>query len=336
MAEAVVSIALETLRDLLLEEARFLSGVSKEAKGLEKQLKEIQCLLQDADKTRHESKTVLNWIAEIKDLTYRSQDAIEAYAFHVSSRRGQGFYFKHLLQRFSCALNHIASEISEIKSEITRVSKSMQEYGIRSIIQGESSIANDNMKWKRQTFPFEIEDCFVGKEDELKRLVSLVVDQNKQNRVISIWGMGGIGKTTIVKKVYNHMETKRCFECFAWVCITQQCQISSVLEEVLKQLTPHKRVDLSKLCHTELIQQLCEIQKAKRCMVVLDDIWETDHWAGLKHAFLVEGSNSKVLLTTRKQNVAAVGFAFGIELLKSDDGLELLKMKAFPHSNIPG
>ncbi|KAK6161759.1 hypothetical protein DH2020_005140 [Rehmannia glutinosa] len=168
MAEAVVSIALETLRDLLLEEARFLSGVSKEAKGLEKQLKEIQCLLQDADRRKHESKTVLNWIAEIKDLTYRSEDAIEAYAFHVSSRRGWAFNSRHLLQRFSRALNHIASEISEVRSEIARVSKSMQEYGIGSIIQREISIANDNMKWKRQTFPFENEDCFIGKEGRIE------------------------------------------------------------------------------------------------------------------------------------------------------------------------
>ncbi|KAK6138531.1 hypothetical protein DH2020_027734 [Rehmannia glutinosa] len=339
MAEAVVSIALETLRDLLLEEARFLSGVSKEAKGLEKQLKEIQCLLQDADRRKHESKTVLNWIAEIKDLTYRSEDAIEAYAFHVSSRRGWASNFKHLRQRFSRALNHIASEISEVRSEIARVSKSMQEYGIRSIIQRESSSANpcdQNQQWKRQTFPFEIfEDCFVGKEDELKQLVSLVVDQDKQNRVISIWGMGGIGKTTIAKKVYNHIETKHRFECFAWVCITQQCQIRSVLEEVLKQLISHKREDITKLSKAELIQQLCEIQKAKRCMVVLDDIWEIDHWAGLKHAFLFEGSSSKVLLTTRKQNVAAVGFPFELELLNIDDGLELLINKAFPHTNIP-
>ncbi|KAK6161758.1 hypothetical protein DH2020_005139 [Rehmannia glutinosa] len=122
------------------------------------------------------------------------------------------------------------------------------------------------------------------------------------------------------EKVYNHIETKRCFECFAWVCITQQCQIRSVLEEVLKQLISHKREDITKLSTTELIQQLSEIQKAKRCMVVLDDIWEIDHWAGLKHAFLFEGSSSKVLLTTRKQNIAAVGFPFELELLNIDDG----------------
>ncbi|KAI3469971.1 hypothetical protein Pfo_026634 [Paulownia fortunei] len=170
MAEAVVSIALKTLHDLLLEETRFLSGVSGEVKGLQTQLKEVRCLLEDADRRQHESKSVLNWIAEIRDLAYRSEDAIETYAVQVSSKRTQGF--KELLRRFSCGLNegfslhHMRSEISEIKSEIARVTKSMQEYGIRSIIHGESSSANpnENQQWKRQTFPFETEECFVGKE----------------------------------------------------------------------------------------------------------------------------------------------------------------------------
>ncbi|KAI3469970.1 hypothetical protein Pfo_026633 [Paulownia fortunei] len=70
-------------------------------------------------------------------------------------------------------------------------------------------------------------------------------------------------------------------------------------------------------------------------MVVLDDLWEIDHWDGLKHGFLVEGLKSKILLTTRKQNVADKGFAFELGLLNIDDGLELLKKKAFPQSRAP-
>ena len=50
MAEAVVSTALETIRDLLLEEGRFLAGVADQVRELERQLKEMKCFLQDADK----------------------------------------------------------------------------------------------------------------------------------------------------------------------------------------------------------------------------------------------------------------------------------------------
>ncbi|KAI3469972.1 hypothetical protein Pfo_026635 [Paulownia fortunei] len=314
MAEAAIHVALETLRNLLLEETKFLSGMSSQVKGLETQLKEMQCLLEDAGRGRQGSKSVGNWIADIRDLVYKAEDVIETYSVQVSSRRGGGF--RKLVKRFSCVLNtgftlyKIGLEISDIKSEISRVYKSMQEYGIRSIIRGENSAAaNENQRWKRKTYSFETDDCFVGMEDDLKLLISLIVD-DKQNRVVSVWGMGGIGKTTIVQKVYNHIEIKRSFESFAWVCITQQCRVRFVLEEVLKQFMPQKREDIMHLSDIELVEQLFQAQKDKRCLVVLDDIWKIEHWDD-------------------------VGFSFKLGLLNIVDGWELLKKKAFPRNDVP-
>ncbi|PIN05639.1 hypothetical protein CDL12_21819 [Handroanthus impetiginosus] len=338
MAEAVVTFALQTLQNLLLQEAKFLSGLTSHVKGLEKQLKEMQCLLEDADRRRHESKTISNWIAEIRDLAYRSEDVIETYVIQVSSNKG---CLRKLLRILLCnfKLRGIGSEITDIKLEIGRVYNSMHQlYGVGSIIQGEriNSVADDeNQRLKRQTYPFERDDCFVGMEDDLKRLVSLVLD--KQYRVISIWGMGGIGKTMIARKIYNHDEIGSCFESFAWVCITQQCHIRSVMEEVLKQLLPHKREGIMNLSFTELVGQLCEVQRDKRCLVVLDDIWKVEHWDCLKDVFDGHvGLRSKVLLTTRKQSVADVGVSFKLRLLNVGDGWELLKRKAFPRNHVPG
>ncbi|PIN07119.1 hypothetical protein CDL12_20316 [Handroanthus impetiginosus] len=342
MAEGVVSVTLQILGDLLLQEAKFLCDVGSEVKELQAQLKELKCLLEDADTKQHKNKRgklqfcVRNWITEIKDLARKAEDIIETYAVQVSYSREMGF--KHLLKTFSCVclnggflLHNIGSEILRIKAEIARVKQSMQQYGIKSIIEGESSTEDQNQRWKRQTYAnFEMEDCFVGKEDELKQLVNLILD-NKRDRVITVWGMGGIGKTTICRKVYNHVEIKRRFESFAW-----KCKIRSVLEDVLKQLTPQKREKIMNLSNTELIDQLCMIQKVKRCMIVIDDLWEKDHWDWLKHAFLVEGLNSKILITTRKQSVAEVGFGFTLGLLNVDDGWELLKKKAFSHGRDPG
>ncbi|KAH6815920.1 hypothetical protein C2S53_005538 [Perilla frutescens var. hirtella] len=357
MAEAVVSVVLKTIGDLVLEEGRLLFGVSDEVKALQTQLREIKCLLKDADRKQHESESVRNWMAEIRDLAYRAEDVIAAYTVQISSD-GHGRRINRLLRRFSHVLNcyslhQISSEISDIKSELARVTKNMQDYGIRSIIDGgENSAASNNQNWTRKTFPnFEIEDCFVGMEDELKQLTSLVVD-DKHHRVISVWGMGGIGKTTIAKKVYNQMIQAKKFDCFAWVCITQQCQIRSVLEDVLQQLIPQngvgvvsslinaeqilqKREGVSSLSNTQLIEQLCDIQRAKRCLIVLDDLWETSHWDAFKHAFLVRDLKSKILVTTRKHKVADIGFSVELGLLNKDDAWELLKKKSFPHNNIP-
>ncbi|XP_057773904.1 putative disease resistance protein At1g50180 [Salvia miltiorrhiza] len=349
MAEAVVSTALETLRDLLLEEGKFLYGVADEVKELGWQLKEMKCLLEDADRRRRESRTIFNWISEIRDLANRAEAAIERHAaYQVSSRRRRGL--RQLIRRYSCILeecyllHQLGSEISPIKSRLERISKDMQENGIkRSIIinrdEGETSSTNIN----RKTFPeFEIGDCFVGMEDELKQLRNLL-KQDNENRVISVWGMGGSGKTTIAKKLYN--ETS--FDLRAWVCISQQFEsFRSVWEDVLKQLEQQNnkgvsdgpqimKDDLLSLSNSELIERLCKIQREKQCLIVVDDLWETSHWDSFKHAFLVQDLHSKILLTTRERKVAEIGFPLELGLLNVEHALELLKKKAFPHTNIP-
>ncbi|XP_057781243.1 putative disease resistance protein At1g50180 [Salvia miltiorrhiza] len=350
MAEAVASMALETLRDLLLEEARFLSGVDGEVRQLRKQLEQMTCLLEDAARKRHESKIFVKLTSEVRDLVYEAEAAIERHAaYQVCSRRRRGL--RQLIRRYSCtiledgySLHQLASEISQIKSDLGSVAdKLMLAFGINIIDHGESSAASDNKK--KITFPeFEIGDCFVGMEDELKQLRDLLKQDNEE-RVISVWGMGGSGKTTIAKKLYN--ETKSSFDLSAWVCISQQCQsFQSVWNDVLKQLEHQSRKgvsdeaqqireDVTSLSEWELNERLCKIQRDKRCLIVVDDLWKVADWNGLKHPFLVDDLQSKILITTRKEEVAKIGCPVKVGHLKEEDALELLKNKAFPHTNIP-
>ncbi|XP_047951043.1 putative disease resistance protein At1g50180 [Salvia hispanica] len=351
MAEAVVSTALETIRDLLLEEGRFLAGVADQVKELERQLREMKCFLQDADKRRHQSRTIFNWISEIRNLVYRSESAIERHTtYRVSSKR-RGL--RQFVCKYSCilkdcySLHQLGYEISQITSNLERISKDMQESGIkRSIIinpngEGES-LAGNNTSMK--TFPyFEMGDCFIGMENEVEQLLHHL-GKDTEDRIISVWGMGGSGKTAIAKKLYNEMTD---FDLSAWICITQQCKSRSVWEDVLRQLEkkrsvsslshePRMREEVPNLSDSELIERLCEIQREKRCLIVLDDLWELSHWDEMKHPFILQNLQSKILVTTRKQKVAEIGLAVEHGLLHMDDALELLKNKAFQHGNIPG
>ena len=343
MADAAVGFALKEIRMLISEQGKLLCGLGSAVEALETQLKEMKYLLEDADTRRHQSKTITNWIAEIRGLAYRAEAAIEMHSAQATSMRKRGL--KNLIIRYSCflaecySLRQLAVEISDIESKLEHINKEMQESGVkRSIIDHtrENSAASDST---RKTFPnFEMDECFVGKEDDLKRLVSLVADDEEEHRVVSVWGMGGIGKTAIVKRVYNQIiEAKKGgFECFAWFCVTQQCRVRSVLEGVLKQLNPKRKEGVWNLNVEEMIEQLCEIQRCKRCLVALDDVWEIRDWEELKHAFYVRDLRSKILVTTRKRDVAEIGFPVEVGLLNVDDGWELLKKKAFPHGNNPG
>ncbi|KAE8682093.1 hypothetical protein F3Y22_tig00111275pilonHSYRG00003 [Hibiscus syriacus] len=96
-----------------------------------------------------------------------------------------------------------------------------------------SSSSNERQEARR---PYHcIIDGVVGLDDDIKNIVSLVVDETSfQGRVC---GMGGLGKTTLAKKIYWHNRVIRHFDSLAWVYVSQQFQKRAVWEDILTSLT---------------------------------------------------------------------------------------------------
>ncbi|KAL3512590.1 hypothetical protein ACH5RR_025307 [Cinchona calisaya] len=341
MTEAIVSAVVETLGGLLVEEAKFLSGVTDQVQEVSRELKRMQCLLRDADTiTDHRDETARNWLKEIRNLTYRAEDIVEAFAVEVASkRRGRGL--KKVLTRLACifcesrSLHNLGLEIAKVRTDITNLTTSNSGQFEGESSAGGATVTNENHKWARQTYAHEVEEYFVGMEEDMRKLVSLIIDDDhKHHPIISVWGMGGLGKTTIVRKLYKHRDVQRCFQRFAWVCITQQAQVRGILQDILLQLFPEKKKEIKDLEDRELVQQLYRVQTENKCLVVLDDIWYMHDWENLVHAFPVVEGRSKILLTTRAKDVAEIGFPYELECLNDKKSWELLKVIAFSRKGV--
>ncbi|KAM1778402.1 hypothetical protein ACFX12_039902 [Malus domestica] len=337
MAEAVVSMVIEGLKGALIEEVKFLSGVGDQIEHAQIELLLMHGFLKDADAKQGDNEVVRIWVRIIRDVAYDLEDVIESFALKVALKRGGSG--KLVLKRLACIFNKginlhkIGSEIESITVKLSKLRASLQGYNIKQITgtQYGGATSFERQKEQRQTYPHVIERDVVGLESGIEILVKQLVKEETQ--VVSIWGMGGSGKTTLAKQVYDHNVVKCHFDCFAWVCVSQQCHGKEVLEDILIKLTRATNdqiKEISKMKKDQIAERLCIIQKKKKCLVVLDDIWTRDAWNSLKPGFPIgEETKSRILLTTRNNDVATHAgenrYVYKSRALNTKESWELFK-----------
>ncbi|CDP11050.1 unnamed protein product [Coffea canephora] len=206
--------------------------------------------------------------------------------------------------------------------------------------EGESS-APSRQQQLRRTRSFVAEEDVVELPNDVQVLVKYLLNEDESTErkisVASIFGMGGIGKTTLARKIYHHERLKDYFEGFAWVCVSQQWQPNDLLQGILFKLIPDQRNVIVTSKEDELERLLQQHLRARRCLIVVDDIWSTETWDCLKDAIPVSEHGSKILLTTRNRDVAAHvdpnGYHHQLRCLTAEESWELLRKKSLWESN---
>ncbi|EOA34650.1 hypothetical protein CARUB_v10022213mg, partial [Capsella rubella] len=330
MEEAVVSFLIEKVWDFLSRESEHLQGVDEKVDELRLELSRLQSLLNDADAKKHESERVKNFLEEVKEILYDAEDIIET--FLIEQERGKEKGIKNCVRRLSCCLR------DRRRLGLGMIER-MKSFGIQQIIVGtdRSLSFQDRQREEReirQTFPNNPESDLVGMDQSVEELVSHLVD-NDNIQVVSITGMGGIGKTTLAKHVFHHDIVRRHFEGFTWFCVSKTFTRKDVWQRILNDLTPNE-MEISHMDEYTLQGKLFDLLKTGRYLVVLDDVWREQDWDRIKSVF-PRTRGWKMLLTSRNEGVGlhadATCFTFRPRILTSTESWTLCWSVAFPRRN---
>ena len=314
MAEAVVSLFVERFGDFILEEAKSFSKSAnyKKIQRLVTQLKRMQCFLKDADTKQDQNERVRQQVIEIGDLIYDADNIFDRYDLMIESMKKEGRKTWGALFRESRTMRKIGSEINDITERVTELITSLQDSGVEELKGGDHG-SNNSYKEKqrrelRRTFSHVVEANIVGLEEQTPKLLEKLLGDERTSHVVSICGMGGLGKTTLAKHLYHHEKVKCHFNRFAWACISQQWDVRQVWEGIFIRLNcpdSTERDRISKLKDDELAKELYQVQLKTKCLIVLDDMWTQYAWDSLRAGFPVESiTSSKILLTSRNIEVA--------------------------------
>ncbi|XP_049387675.1 putative disease resistance RPP13-like protein 1 [Solanum stenotomum] len=151
--------------------------------------------------------------------------------------------------------------------------------------------------------------------------------------------MGGLGKTTLAKVVYNDEKVKNHFGLRAWYCVSEPYDALRITKGLLQGIGSFDSKDDGNL--NQLQVKLKESLKGKKFLVVLDDVWNDTYseWDSLRNVFVQGDMGSKIIVTTRKGSVAqmmcADRCAITMGTLSSEDSWALFKRHSLENRDHP-
>ncbi|CAN7012072.1 unnamed protein product [Brassica rapa subsp. trilocularis] len=340
MAEEVVSSVngMQKLLGVVNRETKRLRGVHEQVDDLIRQKRALQSFLEDADAKKYGCERLRNLLEDVKDVIEDAEATEDSYLLKERSREEKGIMT--CVKRNSCFLYNrlkFATHIEGINKRISKLIAQMCDFRIHKIIDGDCSVSSQErqrvQRETQQTFRPSSENNLVGVEQSVKTLVGHLVDNNDDIQVVSISGMGGIGKTTLAKQVFQHVDVRRHFKGFAWIYVSQEFTQKNIWQRVLQDLRPLDG-DVKQMDECTLQGKLCELLETSRYLIVLDDVWKDEAWDRIKAAFPLKRGGSKVILTSRNEGVGLHAdptcFPFRPRTLTLEESWQLCKSIVFP------
>ncbi|XBI79174.1 hypothetical protein VPH35_088709 [Triticum aestivum] len=300
---------LRKLGALLSDEYKLLRSVKGDVMFLKAELESMHAFLKMMSEVEDPDELSKCWIKEVRELSYNIEYGIDSFMLSPcgeSSRKPRGF--KGRLSRCMDIMTNsktrhcIAKKIKVLKQDAIEVSSRRARYKVDDVVSKPSRISID----PRLPAFFTEMTKLVGIDGPKDKLIKLLTEGEvaiaQQLKVVSIVGIGGLGKTTLANQVYQKLEGQ--FECQAFVSVSQKPDLKRILRNILSQICCQERVSNEEWDEQQLINTIRQFLKHKRYFIVIDDIWGTPAWRAIKCAFPENSSSSRILTTTRILTVA--------------------------------
>ncbi|KAL8239886.1 hypothetical protein R6Q59_016453 [Mikania micrantha] len=180
-----------------------------------------------------------------------------------------------------------------------------------------------------------IDEDLVGIESRVENVISfLEVESEDDVRMIGIWGMGGAGKTTLARAVFDHFSN--WFEGSSFVQNVRESSKGTCLKElqkqVLKDVLNDQSIDVTSV--TDGVNKMKQLMPRRKVLVVLDDVDGKDQLEALARKPSWFKPGSRIIITTRdKQVLIAQGVhvdnIYNTNLLSREEAICLFSRHAF-------
>ncbi|XP_060965136.1 putative disease resistance protein RGA4 [Cannabis sativa] len=310
LAYIIAGNVLDKLGSLAYEEVSLAWGMKKDLDKLRLITLAIQDVLLNAETKQEKNPQLKNWLNYLKDVFHDAVDVLNEFECELLRRQvvKQHASFGRKVCRFFSGSNplvyrfSVVHRVKEIRQQLDEIAKNMETFHLikTQLNVEQSSLVLEN---RVMTHSFVNPSDVIGRDREKEEILDMILmDDNKienQIPVVSIMGIGGLGKISLIKSVLNDGKIDEKFDLKIW-----------------------------------LQRPLSETLKDDKFLLVLDDVWNEDpfKWQEFAELLFVGSKESKIIVTTRSSKVALImGGTEPYELkgLPKKDSLSLFFKYAF-------
>ncbi|CAJ2671808.1 unnamed protein product [Trifolium pratense] len=355
MAESFVFDVADSLLGKLAsyayEEASRAYGVYEDLQEFKDTLSIVRGLLLDAEEKKNQQHAVRDWLRQIQSICSDAEDVLDG--FELQDKRKQvveaSGSTSMKVRHFFSSSNPLAfrfkmaQQIKDIRERLDKVASNGTKFGLTTINVSPGLV----VQRREMTYPDVDASSIIGRESDREEIIKLLMQPHPQGDgvgdksmcVIPIVGIGGLGKTTLAKLVFNDKRVD--FHLKMWVCVSNAFDIKQIIINIINSisasaptLTFSHQENINNLDMVQLVSRLRSKLSGQKFLLVLDDMWMDDRakWIELKDLIKVGAPGSKVMVTTRSNSIASLMGtipSYVLHGLSMDNSLALFVKSAF-------
>jgi len=302
MAEALLGIVIENLESFVQNKLATYWDVDQQTQKLSSNLTAIRAVLRDAEKKQITSHAVNNWLQKLTDAAYVLDDILDECSIHstkVHSHNGHTSCLFPLHPKDILFCFNIGKRMKDITQRFHDIHQEKSSFNLELGVTKVQIVDDD---W-RQTSSDITEPTIYGRDQDREQIVKFLLEDASKSEVFSVYpivGMGGLGKTTLAKEVFNDHRVCNHFDLTIWVCVSDDFNTKTILQSIIECCTG-QNLNLNTL--EALRKKVEEVLQSKRYLLVLDDVWNEDQekWKELKGKLrcATAAKGATILVTTR-------------------------------------
>ncbi|XVE61080.1 hypothetical protein DITRI_Ditri06bG0011200 [Diplodiscus trichospermus] len=342
MAEAILSELAASLvvklGSLAVTEIKLQWALGDEVKKLEATMSTIKAVLLDAEERQGKNHELQNWLWKLKDVCYDVEDVLEEFEITMAQQEEmlKDKSLRRKVRRFFSRSNpallgyKITHKVKGLREKLDDIAADRSKFHLMERVDSKRMIIH---KERDMTHSFIRPSDVIGRDDDMENIIDILIHQGEDKDLLvnPIVGIGGLGKTTIAKMVYNDERMDHHFDLKMWVCVSANFNVAKLARDICSLAT-------GKNCSDLTIEQLQYCLRStlmgSKFLLILDDVWNDDRakWIELRDLLIGGALGSKIVATTRSSVVATIIGnvpAYNLTGLSQEDCLSLFLKWAF-------